>query len=102
MLRGLTAKWGGKTDDTLRLAYAASDAAPPGSPLHSLVAEAPIEHTVFLASEGRSDEARWYWQEPRVLSDLRLSAGAHPGDRPPVRPAGAQRPRVRGLPGRAR
>ncbi|MDP9407634.1 MAG: hypothetical protein M3P95_07190 [Actinomycetota bacterium] len=74
MLWRLTAKWGGKTDDTLRLAYTASDAAPPGSPLHSLVAEAHIEHTVFLAMEGRSDEARWYWQEPRVLSDLRLSA----------------------------
>ena len=76
MLQGLTAKWGGSHDTMFGFARRASERAPEGSGLHSLVAEAHVERNVAYMFSQPPDRQGFeeYWRRPKVVEEVRAAA----------------------------
>ncbi|MDO3386133.1 hypothetical protein QWI17_09825 [Gilvimarinus sp. SDUM040013] len=70
MIHALAEKWGGEPGEMFTVAYKASGNAPEGSPLAGLLAEAHIEHWLYLHMTDREDEAEIYFREPQIRQDL--------------------------------
>jgi hypothetical protein len=71
MLQYLCAKWHGSHEQMFAFARHTSHNAPPGSPLHGVIADAHIEKYLDL---GRSGAAAGYLEQPEVGAELMAAA----------------------------
>lgn len=74
MLTALCAKWGGSHEEMFKFAREASRKAPPGSTIHTLIAEAHLEYAAALGRDQSADVEREYWRRPDVLAEIQTSA----------------------------
>jgi hypothetical protein len=74
MVHALCGRWSGDSDVMLDFARGVAGAAPPGHPLHVLVAQAHLEYECDLAMKSRLAAVRGYLHRPEVRAELRTSA----------------------------
>lgn len=79
MLEALTEKWSGSHDLMFRFAREASAAAPSGSGLHALLAEAHLQRWLYFRMEGDRQGELSYYRAPEVQEELRRAWARGPG-----------------------
>jgi hypothetical protein len=81
MLEALTEKWSGSHDLMFEFAREVSSAAPEGSALHALVAEAHLQRWLHFRMEDPPDRQGElsYYRTPEVLEELRRAWARGPG-----------------------
>jgi len=95
MLEALTEKWSGSHELMFEFARAVSAAAPPGSALHALVAEAHLQRWLYFRMEGDREGELAYYRTPEVQEELRRAWASGPGS--PTFRAGRFAPNQRAL-----
>ena len=79
MLEALTEKWSGSHDLMFQFARDVSAAAPAGSGLHALVAEAHLQRWLYFRMEGDREGELAYYRSPEVQEELRQAWARGPG-----------------------